>query len=116
MDLWSKGLGKRVLSLTLGERDSLAIKSDELVIEGVMSGPTFWDYAVTLDRQDITDFLDMLQEPEAVRFVAVDDHRGKVLKTALSSAVYFAAHTLRMLITRPEPPEPTDEEGIDSGT
>ena len=84
MDLWSKGLGKRVLSLSLAERDSLAIdENDELVIEGVMHAPTFWDYAVTLDRQDVTEFLDMLGRPEAIRFLHADESRNKILKTAL---------------------------------
>ncbi len=106
MDLWSKGLGKRVLSLALRERDSTNIIDDELVIEGVMHSPTFWDYAVTLDRRDVTEFLGLLQEPEAVRFVGEDEHRTEILRTALSSAVVFAARTLRMLVIGPPAPEP----------
>ncbi len=106
MDLWSKGLGKRVLSLALSESESLEIVDDELVIEGVMHAPTYWDYAVTLDRQDITEFLDLLQRPESVRFVFEDDNRNKVLKTALTSALAFAAQTLRMLVLGPPSSEP----------
>lgn len=110
MDLWSKGLGKRVLSLALVERDSMLIVDDELVIEGVMHAPTFWDYAVTLDRCDVTDFLGLLQEPEAVRFVFEDEHRTDILKTALFSAVLFGVRTLRMVITGP-PKQRTPETG-----
>jgi hypothetical protein len=101
MDLWSKGLGKRVLSLALRERDSVLIADDELVIEGVMHAPTYWDYAVTLDRRDVTDFLGLLQEPEAVRFVFEDESRNDILKAALFSAVLFGARTLRMALTGP---------------
>ncbi|MCZ7530156.1 MAG: hypothetical protein M5U31_07290 [Acidimicrobiia bacterium] len=105
MDLWSKGLGKRVLSLALAERESLATRDDDLVIEGVMHAPTFWDYEVTLDRRDITEFLDLLQRPETVRFVIEDEHRTKILSTALSSALIFAGRTLRLLVTGSPPPE-----------
>jgi hypothetical protein len=101
MDLWSKGLGKRVLSLALVERDSMVIADDELVIEGVMHAPTYWDYAVTLDRRDVTDFLGLLQEPETVRFVFEDESRNDILKTALFSAVLFGVRTLRMALTGP---------------
>ncbi len=101
MDLWSKGLGKRVLSLALAERDSMEIADDELVIRGVMHAPTFWDYAVTLDRRDVTEFLELLQEPESVRFVFEDRHRNDFLKAALSGAVVFAARTLRLAIAGP---------------
>ena len=38
MELWSKGLGSRVLSLRLGEREALLEKDPDLVIEGVMHG------------------------------------------------------------------------------
>ncbi len=106
MDLWSKGLGKRVLSLALSEHESIDIVDDELVIEGVMHAPTYWDYAVTLDRQDITEFLDLLQRPESVRFVFEDENRNHVLKIALTSALAFATQTLRMLVVGPPTSEP----------
>ena len=124
MDLWSKGLGKRVLSLGLSESDSIDIVDDDLVIGGVMHAPTYWDYAVTLDRQDITEFLDLLQRPESVRFVFEDEHRNQLLKTALSSALVFATRTLRMLVLGPPASEPVaprtatytpDDEGGNNG-
>ena len=48
MELWSKGLGNRVLSLRLGERQALVKKNRDLVIEGVMHAPVYWDYTVSL--------------------------------------------------------------------
>ncbi|MEZ5171273.1 MAG: hypothetical protein R3A49_11070 [Acidimicrobiia bacterium] len=108
MDLWSKGLGKRVLSLALAERESSAIRDDALVIEGVMHAPTFWDYEVTLDRRDITEFLGLLQRPETVRFVIEDEHRRQILGTALVSALIFAGRTLGLLMQGSPPPEAPD--------
>ena len=109
MDLWSKGLGRRVLSLSLSERESLETDSQEFFISGVMHAPTYWDYRVTLDREDVTDFLALLQRPDTVRFVAVDPERGRILRTALSSATVFAVRTLGLLVRRPRPPKPQDE-------
>lgn len=109
MDLWSKGLGRRVLSLSLSERESLTTDSQEFFISGVMHAPTYWDYRVTLDREDVTDFLALLQRPDTVRFVAVDPERGRILRTALSSATVFAVRTLGLLVRRPRPAKSQDD-------
>lgn len=120
MDLWSKGLGRRVLSLSLAERQALRADADEFVISGVMHAPTYWDYEVTLDRRDVTDFLALLQRPEVVRFVGTDPGRWPVLVTALRSASVFAVRTLGLLVRRPAPPlawapEPAGEGGVPGG-
>jgi hypothetical protein len=118
MDLWSKGLGRRVLSLSLDERDALETRGSDFVISGVMHAPTFWDYEVTLDRQDVVDFLDLLQRPDVVRFVAVDEQRTPILRTAISSAAVFAVRTLGLLVRRPRPATdaiPTDNERASHG-
>lgn len=98
MDLWSKGLGRRVLSLSLAERESIETRDADFVVSGVMHAPTFWDYEVTLDRRDVVEFLDLLQRPDAVRFVAVDAERGRILRTALGSVCVFALRTLGLLV------------------
>ncbi len=97
MDLWSKGLGRRVLSLTLGEHESLAEGDGNLVIEGVMHAPTFWEYTVTLTEEDMTEFLGLLQQPDSLRFVADDKDRTKILGAALSGVAVFLARTLCLL-------------------
>ena len=107
MDLWSKGLGRRVLSLSLTERDAIEVGAEELVISGVMHAPTFWDYEVTLDRRDILEFLDLLQRPEVVRFIGSDERRGPLLVTALRSATVFAFRTLGLLVRHPAAPAGT---------
>jgi hypothetical protein len=113
MDLWSKGLGRRVLSLSLAERQALETRDTEFVMSGVMHAPTFWDYEVTLDRQDVVEFLELLQRPDVVRFVAVDEQRTAILRTAVTSAAVFAVRTLGLLVRRPRPmtdaPTPDNE-------
>lgn len=98
MDLWSKGLGRRVLSLTLGERDLLAENSGYLVIEGVMHAPTYWDFQVSLEEDDITEFLELLLKPDSLRYLATSPDRTRILRTATSSAAVFLWRTLRLAL------------------
>jgi hypothetical protein len=111
MDLWSKGLGRRVLSLTLGERELLAEKDDYLVIEGVMHAPTYWDYQVSLEEDDIVEFLELLQKPDSLRFLATTEGKGEIYRTAAISALVFLWRTVRLAATgRPGgAPEPARE-------
>lgn len=85
MDLWSKGLGKRVLSLA--EHDSVTDREGLLNIDGVMHAPTYWDYAVTLDEDAIVEFLGLLQQREALRFVSADGRSRAFPRAATPSAV-----------------------------
>jgi len=93
MILWSKGMGKLVLSLRLCDRSGMANRDEGLVIEGVMGEPTYWDYAVTLGEQDVLDFLELLKQPQPTRFLITTEKRWAILGTALSSAAIFAFRT-----------------------
>ena len=99
MDLWSKGLGRRVLSMTLGEREVLAEIDGYLVMEGIMHAPTYWDYQVSLEEADIVEFLEMLQKPDSLRFLATNEGRGHIYRTAAVSALIFLWRTMRLALT-----------------
>lgn len=99
MDLWSKGLGRRVLSMTLGERERLAAVGDCLVIEGTMHAPTYWEYQVSLEEDDIVEFLELLNQPDSLRFLATNTERRRIFTTAATSALIFAWRTLRLAVT-----------------
>jgi hypothetical protein len=94
MILWSKGMGKLVLSLRLRDRSGMASRDEGLVIEGVMGQPTYWDYAVTLGEEDVLDFLELLKQPQPTRFVVMTEKRWAILGTALASAAVFAFRTV----------------------
>jgi hypothetical protein len=94
MDLWSKGLGKRVLNLRLRERQALAERDGQLEIEGVMGAPVFWDYRVSLGERDVLDFLDFLQDPVPVQYLVGAERRWTILATALAGALLFLRRTL----------------------
>jgi len=98
VDLWSKGLGKRVLSLSLAEHDSVTQHDDLLSIDGVMHAPSYWDYAVTLDEDDIVEFLGLLQQREALRFLASGGRGRAFMRAAVPSAVVFVGRTASLLL------------------
>jgi len=100
MDLWSKGLGKRVLRLRLSERDEMVEEDGHLVIRGVMGPPVYWDYAVSLSERDVVEFLEFLKQPAPVRLLASAGKRRAILTTAVASAAVFAWRTLGRFIRR----------------
>ena len=97
MVLWSKGLGKLVLKLSLSERSGMSDRDGDLAIEGTMGPPTFWDYAVTLQEKDVVDFIGLLQKPAPVRFLVAAPKRWAILKAALVGALSFLWRTLYRL-------------------
>lgn len=101
MELWSKGLGKRVLGLGLGERTSVAEIDDQLAIGGTMHAPTYWDYSVDLDGGDVVEFIGLLENPETVRFLANDKSLPRFLRTALAGSAVFLARTVQMALSGP---------------
>jgi hypothetical protein len=119
MELWSKGLGTRVLSLRLGERKALLEKNQDLVIEGVMHAPVYWDYTVSLGEVDVVDFLELLKKPESVKFLVRSRSRGTLLRTALSSALIFLGRMVRLLLgaagTANRVPQATDPDCTGKG-
>jgi hypothetical protein len=95
MDLWSKGLGRLVLTMRLNERDDeMAIEERDLVMRGTMGKPTYWDWAVNIGEVDVVDFLVFLRQPEPIRYMVASDRRWKMLRSALWGAVIFAVRTL----------------------
>lgn len=98
MELWSKGLGKRVLSLSLAEHESVTARDGLLSVDGVMKAPTYWDYAVTLDEEDLVEFLGLLQQREALRFLSADGRSRAFMRAAIPSVVVFAARTVSLLV------------------
>ena len=119
MELWSKGLGSRVLSLRLGERQALVERDRDLVIEGVMHAPVYWDYTVSLGDVDVVDFLELLKKPESVKFLVRSRSRGTILRTALSSALVFLVRMVRLFLGAAGPtsraPQATDPDCAGKG-
>lgn len=94
MILWSKGLGKLVLSMRLSERSGMGVREGQLVIDGTMGAPTFWDYAVNLSERDVVDFIQLLNQPMPVRLLVKTPKRMSILRAALIGIGCFVRRTL----------------------
>ena len=101
MNLWSKGLGRMVLGIRLSERSHMKAEPDQTVLSGTMGDPVYWDYEVGLGERDVVDFLDLLKQPAAVRFVVTSRQRGVLLRSALAAAVVFAAALAKRFVAGP---------------
>ncbi len=120
MDLWSRGLGKMVLSVRLSERSEMGAEENAAVIRGTMGAPVFWRYTVHLGDEDVVDFIELLKQPAAVGFAVTSRQRWSILFAALHSAVAFAGAIARLSLSdilsglRTTPPDaPTDSGGGD---
>ena len=98
MDLWSKGLGRLVLQIRLSERSEMVAEKERLAMRGTMGAPTFWDYAVNLQEDDVLEFVQLLKQPAPVRFLTNGSRRKAILRTALSGAMLFAWYSLRRFL------------------
>jgi hypothetical protein len=94
MILWSKGLGKLVLSMRLSERSGMGVRDEHVVIDGTMGSPTFWDYAVNLAEDDVVDFIGLLNQPMPVRLLVTTPKRSSILRAALVGIGCFVRRTL----------------------
>ncbi|MBW2287629.1 MAG: hypothetical protein JRG80_01210 [Deltaproteobacteria bacterium] len=94
MILWSKGLGKLVLSMRLSERSGMGVRDQQIVIDGTMGSPTFWDYAVNLAENDVVDFIGLLNQPLPVRLLVTNPKRLSILWASLIGIGCFVRRTL----------------------
>ncbi|UCD83994.1 MAG: hypothetical protein JSU92_12005, partial [Deltaproteobacteria bacterium] len=70
MDLWSKGLGKRVLSMNLQEYEESVKGDDGVIVKGVLGPPVFWEYKLTMKEDDFVYFYKLITTgTDAVDFV-----------------------------------------------
>lgn len=77
MEFWSKGLGKRLIALTLSKGESL--KSDgTLTLRGNMEAPVEWEYVMKLTDDDLVDFFLLLKDPAVADFLYDSENRWKL--------------------------------------
>jgi len=93
MIVWSKGLGKQRLPLELPAA-KLRVSPDCLVMEGVIE-PVCWNYAIRLAPNDLKDFLKLMSQPQAAKFLA---ERSGVLWPFVLGLVAIAPRLLLRLI------------------
>ncbi len=117
MQFWSKGLGKKTISLLLSKGESQT-SGDALYLIGRMEAPVDWDYIMPLRDDDIVDFFDLLRDPAIAQYIHSSPQRwqiygamlvrglllaGKVLAQVLRSALGRGGATSEIAIEVPPP-------------
>ena len=77
MEFWSKGLGKRLIALTLTEGEPLHSEGT-LCLRGNMEEPVSWEYVMKLTEEDLVDFFLLLKDPAVADFMFDSDNRWKL--------------------------------------
>jgi hypothetical protein len=77
MEFWSKGLGKRLIALTLTEGEPLNSEGT-LTLRGHMEAPVDWEYVMKLTGEDLVDFFLLLKDPTVADYIYDSENRWKL--------------------------------------
>ena len=77
MEFWSKGLGKRLIALTLTKGEPLNSEGT-LCLRGNMEEPVSWEYVMKLTGDDLVDFFGLLKDPVVADFLFESENRWKL--------------------------------------
>ncbi len=109
MDFWSKGLGKRTVSLRLS--DGEAIKSgDRLYVRGTTEEPVVWDYIMPLQGDDLVEVVGLLGDRRVVEYLYRSPDRWRLYGSLVLGGARFLVLLLKYMIIgkrKPAPEEPT---------
>jgi len=95
MRFWSKGLGKRCLSMDCG-KESARIEGSTVVLTGTVRPPLGWAYTITMDRADWLDFIELALNPTTVRYLMRRQRLVLALRAGWHLALLFAACAVRV--------------------
>lgn len=109
MQFWSKGLGRRTISLRL--RDGEAVKSGDLLyVRGRTEEPVSWDYVMPLAGSDLVEFVTLLRDPAIAEFMYRSPRRWRLYRRLAVGGIRFVAlllvDGLRRRLGAPPPDEP----------
>jgi len=97
MEFWSKGLGKRLIALTLSKGESL--KSDgTLTLRGNMEAPVSWEYGMKLSDDDLVDFFRLLKDPSVADFLYESESRWKLYGGMLAGGLVLGVRVVTELL------------------
>ena len=99
MDLWSKGLGKRVLSMNLEEYEEVTREEEGIMVKGTMGAPVFWEYKVSMNEADFTGFFQLLVKGnQAVDFIIHSPRRWQIYYRVVKNVATFLLLTALALV------------------
>ncbi len=95
MRFWSKGLGKRSLSMDCG-KEAVTIQDQTVVLSGKVRPPLGWSYTITMDGDDWLDFIELSLHPTIIRYLMRKRRLGLALKAGWHLALLYATVARRL--------------------
>jgi hypothetical protein len=97
MEFWSKGLGKRLIALTLTDGEPLHSEGT-LCLRGNMEEPVSWEYVMKLTEEDLVDFFTLLKDPTVADFIFESDNRWKLYGGMIAGGVQLGVKIVTELL------------------
>jgi hypothetical protein len=101
MELRSKGLGKKSVTMCLGEA-RVEDTGTTMVVAGKMGAPVYWEYTITMTEQDLIDILGIVSKKGTVSFLLGCKSKGKLIKAAMADGSKLVFGFATGLVKRPE--------------
>lgn len=101
MDVWSRGLGNRTLNLRLQNVNLEILEDGSLRIKGVMGPPVFWNFAVTMRKEDIAEFMNLINKtPDCVDFIVHSKEKYRIYSKMIRVVLSFIFNAVKFLIKK----------------
>ncbi|MFQ5856743.1 MAG: hypothetical protein ACE5LU_14005 [Anaerolineae bacterium] len=105
MWLWSKGLGRLILPMELGEAE-VQLEGDTVVVKGRVVAPKIrWDYTLAMGEEDLLDFMRVLTDRRVVEYLMREgglEFLGIIVGRAPRFGLAYLSAELRKLVKRGE--------------
>jgi hypothetical protein len=101
MELRSKGLGKKSVTMCLGEA-RVEDTGTTMVVAGKMGAPVYWEYTITMTEQDLIDILGIVSQKGTVSFLVGCKNKGKLIRSAMVEGSKLVIGFVTGLVKRSE--------------
>ena len=100
MEVWSKGLGTSKLNLRL-EKATVENHGDSVVFRGKMGPPVFWDFSITMTKQDLDDVLHVAAKDDTISFLLDTPGRWDLYGIAVVQVLKVIGKFIMQALKRP---------------
>ncbi|MBI3181057.1 MAG: hypothetical protein HYZ28_02815 [Myxococcales bacterium] len=91
MRFWSKGLGKRCLSMECGT-ESVQLDGPKVLLSGRVKPPLDWAYTMTIDEADWLEFFELTLHPVILGHLSRRGRRVLALRAGWNLALLLLAY------------------------
>jgi hypothetical protein len=95
MKFFSKGLGKRSLSMDCG-KETARIEGANIILAGTVRPPLGWAYTITMDETDWLDFIELTLHPTVVRHLMRRNRLVLAMRAGWHLVLLFGALAVRL--------------------